>query len=52
MLLEFRCKKCNKLLCKESIARGQIVVKCPRCGAFNTLKIDSLKGKVEHVNNS
>ena len=41
MLQEARCGSCRRLLAK--IGRyDEIQIKCPRCGAFNHLKAESL----------
>jgi len=34
---EYRCKFCKKLLGKEEIKRGQLEIKCSKCGKVNTL---------------
>jgi phage FluMu protein Com len=34
-MIEVRCRKCNTLLCKESIRDGCIEIKCSRCNTFN-----------------
>ena len=36
-LKELRCGKCEKLLAKVVV--GIIEIKCPRCGAYNILKV-------------
>ena len=33
---EIRCRNCNKKLAEADFRR--LVIKCPRCGAMNTLK--------------
>ena len=35
---EIRCGQCNKLLAKGWARDAHIVHKCPRCGAYNTLR--------------
>lgn len=42
---QFRCKKCQKLLCKESVRDGEVEIKCPACNTYNyiILNKDSLK---------
>ena len=36
-LKEIRCRRCNKLLAKADA--GELEIKCPRCGAYNILKV-------------
>jgi phage FluMu protein Com len=33
---EIRCKQCNRLLAKGTAL--EITIKCPRCGAYNSLR--------------
>ncbi|MBD5416683.1 MAG: Com family DNA-binding transcriptional regulator [Desulfovibrio sp.] len=35
---EIRCGQCNKLLARGWARDAHIVHKCPRCGAYNTLR--------------
>ncbi|EOV0971320.1 Com family DNA-binding transcriptional regulator [Edwardsiella piscicida] len=39
MIRDIRCCRCNRLLAKASY--DYIQVKCPRCKAFNELRVDN-----------
>lgn len=41
---EYRCKKCHKLLLKHDSKFGsvEVQVKCPKCGAINTVCISQI----------
>lgn len=38
-----RCKKCEKLLGKGIVERGQVEIKCPRCGTYNIFQVGNFK---------
>ncbi|WP_236198455.1 Com family DNA-binding transcriptional regulator [Pseudomonas pseudonitroreducens] len=42
MLKEYRCGKCRRLLARLGKST-EAQIKCPRCGALNHLKTESLK---------
>ena len=38
-MLEYRCKKCGRLLFKADLEKCVIEVKCGKCGLLNVIKI-------------
>jgi phage FluMu protein Com len=39
-LEQIRCEKCNKVLMETNHAPGSVIrMKCPRCEAWNTLRV-------------
>ncbi len=44
-MVDYRCKKCGKLLFKADIEYGVIKTKCPDCGVF--LEVNSDQNKIE-----
>lgn len=46
MIVDVRCKKCKKLLCRSNL-RGRIEIKCSRCGLINVMDFES-----QHETNS
>lgn len=39
-MIDYRCRKCNSLLFKEDIRKGEVEIKCPKCNTYNTISVD------------
>lgn len=42
-MVQFRCKKCNALLCMEHVIEGVIEIKCYNCNELNRLEVSGNK---------
>ena len=38
-MLEYRCKKCGRLLFKANLEKGEVETKCGKCGLLNVINI-------------
>ncbi len=44
-MTEIRCVKCRRLLFRAKGYKGQIEIKCPKCGYTSEIQIDVSNGK-------
>jgi len=42
---DFRCDGCGRKLAEHKLKKGELAIKCPRCGKINAIEVYELKRK-------